>query len=248
MAQERLHDFEMRFFSPSAFSLDVTDPEFADIFREFAFETVIEETDIPLEDNVLASLAASIAGNGIDTFRVILKGALRARIRPECIKELIYHVGIYVGIARLLPFITVCNEEFDRFDISFPLARMGRVSKEDRLKDGRQLQNDLFEDRTKRFGDSFGKKYKFLERWISAHCYGDIWTRDGLSITQRQMITIAALTAIGGSDNLLKEHIRAAFNKGMDKKYLVSITASLIPYVGFPRAIGTLKIIEELDS
>ena len=55
---------------------------------------------------------------------------------------------------------------------------------EDRLEKGAQAQVDIFGDPMK---DAW--KQGHINRWLAANCFGDYYTRTGLDLAQREMIT-----------------------------------------------------------
>src|SRR3989338_2606499 len=70
--------------------------------------------------------------------------------------------------------------------------------------------------------------------------YGQIWTRDGLDIKTRELITIASLTTLGYARDQLKSHIINALNAGCTKKEIVEVILQMCIYAGFPAAISAL--------
>lgn len=81
-----------------------------------------------------------------------------------------------------------------------------------------------------------------LGRYIIEYPFGDIYSRSGLSLQQRELVTIAALTALGNSQAQLAVHIRAALNVGCLPKEIVETILQLSVYAGFPAAINGMLI------
>ena len=76
--------------------------------------------------------------------------------------------------------------------------------------------------------------------------YGQIWTRDGLDIKTRELITIASLTTLGYARDQLKSHIINALNAGCTKKEIVEVILQMCIYAGFPAAISALLVAKEI--
>lgn len=85
---------------------------------------------------------------------------------------------------------------------------------------------------------------------IVAFGYGDVYSRDGLSLTQREIITLTTLITQGAFEQL-EFHIKAALNGGLTKNEIIEIVIQCAAYVGFPKAVQAMliagKIFEELD-
>ena len=77
--------------------------------------------------------------------------------------------------------------------------------------------------------------------------FGDIWTRPGLALEERSMITLTALTVLG-RENELKIHLYGARNLGIPKEKLEEMMLHLAHYGGWPVAVSALRIIEQVYS
>ncbi len=77
-----------------------------------------------------------------------------------------------------------------------------------------------------------------LARYTIEFPFGDIYSREGLSLRDREIATIAALTAMGNASPQLKVHIKAGLNVGLSKQEIVEIITQMAVYSGFPSAIN----------
>ncbi len=74
--------------------------------------------------------------------------------------------------------------------------------------------------------------------------FGDIYQRPGLSLRDRELATVALLTALGGREPQLKVHLGAAFNVGLSSEELEEVIIQTVPYAGFPTAINSMKLLQ----
>lgn len=72
-----------------------------------------------------------------------------------------------------------------------------------------------------------------------------ILSRPGLGIKQREIATLAALTALGAEQEL-KLHVAVALNVGLTKEEIVEVLLQQTVYSGFPRAINALLVAKEV--
>jgi 4-carboxymuconolactone decarboxylase len=77
------------------------------------------------------------------------------------------------------------------------------------------------------------------------HLFGDIWTRPGLELRERSMITVAALTVLA-RERELKVHLRGAINVGISREKINEIMIHLAHYGGWPVAVNGLRIAREV--
>lgn len=68
--------------------------------------------------------------------------------------------------------------------------------------------------------------------------YGEIYPRPGLDLRQRQLVTVAALAAMGGLEPQLKFHLAGALHAGCTPDELVELMNHLVVYAGFPAALN----------
>jgi len=76
--------------------------------------------------------------------------------------------------------------------------------------------------------------------------FGDIYTRAGLGLREREIATIAALAALGNAAPQLKVHIEAGLNVGLEEKEIVEILIQMAVYAGFPAALNGLFAAKEV--
>jgi 4-carboxymuconolactone decarboxylase len=88
-----------------------------------------------------------------------------------------------------------------------------------------------------------------LGSYVVEFAFGDIYSREGLDLKQRQLVTIASLTTQGGCEPQLIVHINAALNVGLTPKEVIEAIIHCVPYTGFPRVLNAIltakKIFEE---
>ena len=80
-----------------------------------------------------------------------------------------------------------------------------------------------------------------LARCLVEFPFGDIYTRPGLDLKTREMLTVAALTVLGYPQAELKDHIRGALNVGCTRDEILEIILQMAVYGGFPAALEAVK-------
>ena len=91
-----------------------------------------------------------------------------------------------------------------------------------------------------------------LARYVIEFPFGDIYTRPGLDLRSREIVTVAALIALGNADLQLKVHIRSALNVGVMRQEIIEIIIQMAVYAGFPAALNAMRaakeVFEEVDT
>jgi 4-carboxymuconolactone decarboxylase len=75
--------------------------------------------------------------------------------------------------------------------------------------------------------------------------FGDVHTREGLGIRERELVIVAVLASLGGLEPQVRAHIRAARAVGIPDGELEETILQVAPYAGFPRAVNAMKILRE---
>lgn len=93
---------------------------------------------------------------------------------------------------------------------------------------------------------ALAEQFPDLARYIIEFPFGDVYSRPGLTLRDREIATIAALTAMGGVLPQLKIHIRAGLNVGLNRKEIEEIIIQMAVYAGFPAAINGMIVAGEV--
>jgi 4-carboxymuconolactone decarboxylase len=85
-----------------------------------------------------------------------------------------------------------------------------------------------------------------LARYIIEFPFGDVYNRPGLDLKSREIVTVAALTALGNAVSQLKVHIQGALNVGVSRQEIIEIIIQMAVYAGFPAALNAMYAAKEV--
>ena len=219
-----------------------TDPEFAERFAYFAFTEVPNEENEQLEERTryMAILATLIGCGGLDAYREMLLKALENGVTPVVAKEIVYQATDYLGYGRMLPFLNAINELLCKRGVSLPLEGQATTTLDDRLEKGVEAQVKIFGEQMR---DVF--KTGHINRWLAANCFGDYYTRKGLTLSERELITFCFLMAQGGCEPQLIAHAKGNINVGNDQVFLMKVISQCLPYIGYPRSLNAIRCVNQ---
>lgn len=237
-----------KLFAGASSTLHKTDSEFVEIIANFSQNEVTATSKLSQKEQMLCILSALLGCQGMGEFKNMLHAALNAGVEPVAIKEVIYQATAYLGIGRTYDFLIEANLVMEQHGIELPLAARATANEETRFEDGLTKQVELFgEDMAKRQTDAPVLR-RNINRWLADNCFGDYYTRKGLNNQEREMITFCFLLAQGGCENQLRGHTAGNFGVGNDKEKLYSIVEQCMPYIGYPRSLNAMNIIDEVAS
>jgi 4-carboxymuconolactone decarboxylase len=223
-----------------------TDPELIEVFDNFAFDEVASHGTLDARTRTMLILASTIACRALSEYKVMAGAALNAGVTPVEIKEILYQSVPYVGISIVLDFIHGTNAVFQSRGISLPLAGQSTTTRETRYTKGLEAQKRIFGGTIdKMYQESSGDQLH-IQNWLSANCFGDYYTRGGLDIRTRELLTFALLASLGGADPQVKGHVQGNANVGNGRQTLLDAVSQLLPYIGYPRSLNAIRCINEV--
>jgi 4-carboxymuconolactone decarboxylase len=85
-----------------------------------------------------------------------------------------------------------------------------------------------------------------MANYVLEYIFGDLYSREGLDIKTKQIVTIASLAALGNAKPQLAYHINAALNLGLSRKDIVDVLIHVSGYAGFPAALNGITTAKEV--
>ncbi|MCG0729876.1 4-carboxymuconolactone decarboxylase [Lactiplantibacillus plantarum] len=85
-----------------------------------------------------------------------------------------------------------------------------------------------------------------VAKLILEFAFNDIYARPGLSLQQRELVTITSLLTQGDTADQLRVHLNGCLNVGLSRTEIVETCIHCIPYVGFPKVLNALTVVKEV--
>jgi 4-carboxymuconolactone decarboxylase len=236
-----------RLFGPRDSSAPDNDPELMEILRRFIFGDVFG-TGV-LDDRVRELITVTVLAclQALPQLRSHTAAALNAGVQPIQIREAIYQLAPFIGFPRTLNAVATVNEVFQDQGIELPLPDQGTVSDADRYAKGLAEQAPLYGNEIKdNLADLPEPFNEAMPRFLTEFCFGDFYTRGGLTVAERELLVLCALATIGDTSAQLGPHGRACIQVGNSKAAVVAALVHCFPYIGFPRAVAAIRAVKNL--
>ena len=91
----------------------------------------------------------------------------------------------------------------------------------------------------------FGDFAPALVGYTDAVLFGDVWKRNELSAKDRSLVTVAALTTMGNTDQLVF-HLGFAKENGNSEEELIEAITHLAFYAGWPKAMAAMAVAKQV--
>ena len=230
-------------------TLAVTDPELIEIFDNFAFDEVLRHGDRDARTRLMVQLAALIACQALREYRVMLGAALTVGVTPVEVKEIVYQAVPYVGMAKAFDFIHATNEVLAERGVELPLPGQSTTTPETRAEKGRAVQEQIIgREVVEKLYAAAPEEQEHIQHFLSANCFGDYYTRTGIDVPTRELLTFSMLVALGGCEPQVKGHVAANLRVGNDRTRLIAVVTSLLPFIGYPRTLNALRAVDEVTG
>lgn len=194
----------------------------------------------------LVCLAANEAKGNLAGVEETVNAALDAgTLTVNEMKEALSHLYAYTGFPRSLNGLGVLQRVTEQRKTEGKKVVEGSDASPlpptfNALEQGTSVQTRLT---GKPFSYSFAPATDY---YLKAHLFGDIFARDVLSFSDRELVTVGALSALRGAEPQLKAHVSGARNMGVSDVELRAIPQVLREKVGEPESYRAGKAMADV--
>jgi 4-carboxymuconolactone decarboxylase len=229
-------------FGDMELSLYAANPEFADIINNFLYGDIYHQSGkLDLKLRGLITLAALTANQSWELLKLNVQGALNVGLTPIEIMEAIHQCVPYIGVARVYDGILAVNEVFQKNNITLPLESQRQVNDDERLAEGRRHQTEMY---GLAHSDSSAPD-RHIMPFLSEYCFGDFYTRSGLDLKTRQLLTFVILCNLG-AESQMRFHIRGCAMLGWEKDEIIAAVTQCMSFMGMPRTLNAIAAVNEI--
>ena len=233
-------------YGEARIGLTASDPEFAAIKERLIYGEVYAEEKLSAKLRELVILVVAATNQTMNEVQRHTAAALAVGVKPEKIREAIYHCAPYIGLGKAENAVNAVNEVLTEKGVALPLESGQTVTEESRLPDGIAAQKSIFGEHIDAMRAAAPENQKNIQDYLSAYCFGDFYTRKFLTIPERELLTFAILVAQGGCEPQVKAHVGGNAAVGNSKETLLAALTVCLPYIGFPRTLNALGCVNEI--
>ena len=178
-------------------TLSPTDPELMNILQDFIFGEVFYIGNIDDKTRELITVVSLVTMQTLPQLKAHINAALNVGNKPIEVREAIYQCAPFIGFPKTLNAISVFNEVMSERGIKLPLNDMATITEESRYAKGAEIQKSIYGDEVKQAMQKLPKEYKdVVPDVLTTFCFGDFYTRGGLDIKQRELLSLVTLVAL----------------------------------------------------
>lgn len=223
------------------------DADLESIFNNFVYGEVYNHGTLDPKLRELVTLVSLTASQGTDMIKPHVETALNIGVSPIEIKEALYQCSPYVGYPRVFAALEKANEVFKEKNISLPIESQSTVTESTRFDKGLETQVSIFGDAILAAHSNAAPNQKHIQNFLSANCFGDFYTREGLDLQTRELLTFIMIVSLGGAEPQAIAHANANIKMGNSKDMLIEAVTQCLPYIGYPRTLNAITIINNIE-
>lgn len=223
------------------------DADLESIFNNFVYGEVYNHGTLEPKLRELVTLVSLTASQGTDMIKPHVETALNIGVSPIEIKEALYQCSPYVGFPRVFAALEKANEVFKEKNISLPIESQSTVTEATRFDKGLETQVSIFGDAILAAHSNAAPNQKHIQNFLSANCFGDFYTRTGLDLKTRELLTFIMIISLGGAEPQAIAHANANIKMGNSKDMMLEAVTQCLPYIGYPRTLNAITIINNIE-
>lgn len=225
-------------------------PDLATLAVRFVYGEIYPRPGLDLRSRQLVTVAALAAlGHARPQLKFHIAAALNAGCSSNEIVETLQHLVVYAGFPVGLNGVFAAREVFQERGCGHEPLPGGAAQGDDardRFQAGWQALREIDGHAGEQVIAALDGLAPDLARFIIEFAFGDIYTRPGLTLVQRELVTLAALAALGTAVPQFKVHVHGLLNIGGTRQMLVESLIHLVAYAGFPAALNALQAAREV--
>ena len=229
------------------FAISKEDEDLQNIFNNFVYGEVYNHGNLEPKLRELITLVSLTASDGNNMIAEHVEAALNVGASAIEIKEALYQCAPYVGFPRVFSALEEANKVFKDKNIKLPLPSQATVSDNTRFEKGLEIQTNTFGQRILDAHANAPENQKHIQNYLSAMCFGDFYTREGLDMKTRELLTFIMIISLGGQEAQATGHARGNLSVGNSKDTLIEAVTQCIPYIGYPRTLNAITIINGIN-
>lgn len=209
------------------------------------------ESNLSAKEKSIITIASLTAKGDLATLKLELNKGLEAGLNVSEIKEILIHTYAYCGFPRsirgLQTFMEVLNERKTK-GINDESGKEASPIKEDgnKYERGKTILEQLTKTSQLNTLTGYSAFAPVIDTFLKEHLFADIFERDALTFTQRELVTISVISSIGDAEPMLKSHLSIAINLGVSPEQLKEFLVVIKPYIGAKKTKAAKEVVSEV--
>ncbi|HAQ20204.1 MAG TPA: carboxymuconolactone decarboxylase [Prolixibacteraceae bacterium] len=199
----------------------------------------------------IVSIAALTAKGDLSNLKPALNAGLEAGLTINQIKEVLIHLYAYCGFPRsirgLQTFMEVLNERKAKGINDKTGADASPIPEEQtKYERGKKVLGELTKAPQEGALTGYAAFAPVIDTFLKEHLFADIFERNVLNYSERELVTISVISSIGGAEPMLRAHLNICLNVGLTPGKLNEFVEIIQSTVGQKEAKDARTVLNEV--
>ena len=210
-------------------------------------------SSLNVQEQSIVTIAAFTAQGNLEQLQKALNSGLDAGLTINETKEVLVHLYAYCGFPRSIRGLQTLMTVVEDRQAKGIRDEVGReATPQDEGEDKYEKGKKVLEELTGQSQDGPKKGYAafspIIEVFLKEHLFADIFGRDILTYTQREIATLSALISMGGVAPMVQGHVGIALNIGITEAQLEQLFSLIESRVGAAEAKAGREMLSQVIS
>ena len=201
----------------------------------------------------IVTISAFTAQGDLEKLSKALHRGLDAGLTINEAKEVLVHLYAYCGFPRSIRGLQTLMAVVEDRQAQGIQDEVGREATppdegEDKYEQGKKVLEELVGQSLDGPKTGYAEFSPIIEVFLKEHLFADIFGRDVLTYTQRELATLSALISMGGVEPMVQGHMGIALNIGIAEAQLKQLLSLIETHVGSTEAAAGREVLSRVVS
>jgi 4-carboxymuconolactone decarboxylase len=198
----------------------------------------------------IATISALTAAGDLENLTIALNKGLDIGLTIEETKEILVQLYAYCGFPRSLNAINTLMEVTKMRKANGINDVQGKAATTkneggDKYERGRKVLEELTKTPQSKPVAGFGEFAPRIDAFLKEHLFADVFESNVLTMQQRELVTISALSAMPGVTSQLQSHVKMGLNTGLTENQLIEVGVLIEKFISRTQANTLRKAISK---
>jgi 4-carboxymuconolactone decarboxylase len=203
------------------------------------------------KEQSILSIAALTASGDLTKLKPTLHKGLEEGLTVSEIKEVLVHAYAYCGFPRSIRGLQTFMEVLAERKASGMNDVAGNSAspineKSGKYERGKKILEKLTKTTQPETLSGYSAFAPVIDTFLKEHLFADVFERDVLTYAERELVTIAVISAIGKAEPMLRSHLNICLNVGLTESQLQQFVRIIKSIVGKKKARSAQKTLAEV--
>ena len=206
---------------------------------------------LSVKEKSIITIASLTAKGDLKKLKTELNTGLEAGLSVNEIKEILVHTYAYCGFPRSIrgiqTFMEVLNDRKANGIMDAPGKEASPINEEDnKYQRGKTILGQLTKAPQSNTLSGYSAFAPVIDTFLKEHLFADIFERDILTYSQRELVTISVISTIGDAEPMLKGHLSISINVGISPEQLKEFIGVIEPIIGTKKTKVAKAVLTEV--